>query len=58
MGSNSPILTEVVGGLGVITLNRPKALNALTLEMVRELTTVLRGWAQDPDVLVLSLIHI
>ncbi len=55
MGSNSPILTEVVGGLGVITLNRPKALNALTLEMVRELTTVLRGWAQDPDVLVVLL---
>ncbi|NBD19914.1 enoyl-CoA hydratase/isomerase family protein [Aquabacterium fontiphilum] len=48
MSSNSPVLTEVVGGLGVITLNRPKALNALTLEMVRELTTVLRGWAHDP----------
>lgn len=46
----SVILTEIVGGLGVITLNRPKALNALSLEMVRELTVVLRGWAVDKRV--------
>lgn len=46
----SPVLTEVLGGLGVITLNRPQALNALSLEMVRELTIVLRGWATDPEV--------
>lgn len=46
----SPVLTEVMGGLGVITLNRPQALNALSLEMVRELTIVLRGWATDPEV--------
>lgn len=44
------ILTEVVGGLGLLTLNRPKALNALNLEMVRELHTVLQGWAGDPAV--------
>lgn len=44
------IQTEIVGGLGVITLNRPKALNALSLEMVRELTVVLRGWSTHPAV--------
>lgn len=47
----SLVLTEVIGGLGVITLNRPKALNALSLEMVRELRTVLAGWATDSAVL-------
>jgi len=47
----SLVLTEVAGGLGVITLNRPKALNALSLEMVRELAGVLAGWATDPAVL-------
>jgi len=47
----SLVLTEVVGGLGVITLNRPKSLNALTLEMVRELALVLQGWATDAAVL-------
>lgn len=50
LSTPSPILTDVVGGLGVITLNRPKALNALSLEMVRELTVVLRGWASDAAV--------
>lgn len=45
------VLTEVIGGLGVITLNRPKALNALSLEMVRQLYAVLAGWASDPAVL-------
>lgn len=47
---SSPVTTEVVGGLGVITLNRPQALNALNLEMVRELTAVLRGWRSDAAV--------
>ena len=47
----SLVLTEVIGGLGVITLHRPKALNALSLEMVRELYTVLSGWARDEAVL-------
>jgi enoyl-CoA hydratase/carnithine racemase len=46
----SLVLTEVVGGLGVITLHRPRALNALSLEMVRELTAVLSGWATDAAV--------
>lgn len=47
---SSPVTTEVVGGLGVITLNRPRALNALNLEMVRELTAILWGWRSDPAV--------
>lgn len=52
---SAPVITEVVGGLGVITLNRPRALNALNLEMVRELTTILRGWAQDRGVCAVLL---
>jgi enoyl-CoA hydratase len=47
---NSLILTEVVGSLGVMTLNRPKALNALNLEMVRALTDALLRWQDDPAV--------
>lgn len=49
-GASSSILTEVIGGLGVITLNRPQALNALSLEMVREMTIVLNAWASDASV--------
>jgi len=33
-----------------ITLNRPRALNALTLGMAVEMTAHLRAWATDPDV--------
>ena len=38
------------GGVGVITLNRPKALNALTLEMIRAMRPVLEGWASEPAI--------
>ena len=40
-----------VGHLGLITLNRPKALNALSLAMVRELSLVLQAWQDDVQVL-------
>ena len=42
--------SERVGHLGLITLNRPKALNALSLAMVRELTQVLQQWQTDANV--------
>jgi enoyl-CoA hydratase len=44
------ILAAVNGRLGVITLNRPKALNALTLAMVEQLTAILTAWAGDPAI--------
>jgi enoyl-CoA hydratase len=36
--------------LGILTLNRPKALNALSLEMIRLLTAQLLAWRADPQV--------
>lgn len=44
------VLLERRDGLGVITLNRPKALNTLTLGMYRTLDPELLGWAADPSV--------
>ncbi len=44
------VLFEVKGSLGVITLNRPKALNSLTLEMVQALGPKLEAWAHDDAV--------
>ena len=44
------VIAERVGQLGLITLNRPKALNALSLSMVRELTYVLLQWQHDAAV--------
>ncbi len=44
------VLLERRGTAGIITLNRPKALNALTLTMVREMRKSLDSWAADPGV--------
>jgi len=42
--SDGVVLTRVEGGLGLITLNRPRALNSLNLDMIRILTPVLKSW--------------
>lgn len=47
----SDVIAHLVGRMGCITLNRPKALNALTLDMVRVLTRTLLEWQSDPQVL-------
>ncbi|MBB4197405.1 3-hydroxyisobutyryl-CoA hydrolase [Rhodoblastus sphagnicola] len=44
------ILLSRQGRLGLITLNRPKAINALTLNMVRAMTRALNDWAGDASV--------
>ena len=51
MNSEALILHEVAGRVGCITLNRPKALNALTLDMVRLLTNALLEFQNNPQVL-------
>lgn len=44
------VLTEVEGNVGLITLNRPKAINSLNQQMVDALSTILTGWANDDAV--------
>jgi enoyl-CoA hydratase len=44
------ILINREGRVGHLTLNRPEALNALTLEMVRSLVGALRSWEKDAAV--------
>ncbi len=53
--SESEILTAITSGVGEITLNRPKALNALTLGMVRQIDPLLADWAEDPEVRVVVI---
>ena len=48
--SEGQILAEVNGCLGLITLNRANALNALSLAMIRDITTLLRHWAATPAI--------
>ncbi|MCC7048971.1 MAG: enoyl-CoA hydratase/isomerase family protein [Alphaproteobacteria bacterium] len=44
------ILFECRGAIGLVTLNRPKALNALTLPMIRAFARQLDAWENDPAV--------
>jgi enoyl-CoA hydratase len=48
--SDAEILFERRGAAGLVTLNRPKALNAVTHRMVRALRTQLEAWTDDPAV--------
>ena len=43
----SDVIAEIIGKAGCITLNRPKALNALSLGMVRAITQALLAWRDD-----------
>ena len=47
--------TEVRQGVGMITLARPKALNALNLDMVRALLGTLHQWQADPSIAAVAL---
>ncbi|XP_072541102.1 3-hydroxyisobutyryl-CoA hydrolase, mitochondrial [Salminus brasiliensis] len=51
MSSNAgaEVLFERVGNAGVITLNRPKALNALNLTMIRQIYPQLKKWESDSE---------
>ena len=49
------VQTAVAGGIGLITLNRPKALNALSLPMVQALMAKLQAWRDDPAVFAVAI---
>ena len=49
------IAERTPGGMGLITLNRPQALNALSLDMIRALTAELRGWQHDAAVKAVAI---
>ena len=49
-GAEPEVLFARLGHVGLITLNRPRALNALTLGMLRAMHRQLDAWADDGDV--------
>jgi len=44
------VISEIKGNVGIITLNRPKALNAVSEEMLRELTSQTKAFDEDARV--------
>jgi enoyl-CoA hydratase len=50
MAQDAEIICEVRGAAGMVVLDRPQALNALSFGMVRELARALDAWEHDPAV--------
>ena len=51
----SQIVCEIIGQIGLITLNRPAALNALSLGMIRSITQTLLAWRDDETVQAVAM---
>ena len=51
----SDVIAQIEGRIGCITLNRPKALNALSLDMVRSITQALLDWKVNSQVLAVAV---
>jgi enoyl-CoA hydratase len=50
VGENEDVLVNARQGVGLITLNRPKAINSLTHSMVNAIAPVLADWQGDDDI--------
>lgn len=50
MSEFETILTERKGRVGLITLNRPQALNALNSQVLADLTVAVGGFDRDPEI--------
>src|SRR5262249_12136272 len=55
-GAEPDLIARHEGSVGVIRLNRPKAINAVTLEMFRDVDKALDSFEADPQVAVILLV--
>lgn len=54
--SEPEVIIERRDGLGLITLNRPKAINALSHSMVGVIVEALRSWAEDDAIRTVAVV--
>ena len=50
------VLAEVRGSLGLLTLNRPRAINALDVSMMEALPEALEAWRHDDRVRAVAMV--
>ncbi|MHC2335198.1 enoyl-CoA hydratase/isomerase family protein [Bradyrhizobium sp. USDA 4454] len=55
MAAEGDLIARREGAAGIIRLNRPKAINAVTLEMFHDIDKALDAFEADPDVAVIVL---
>ncbi|KAM9380392.1 3-hydroxyisobutyryl-CoA hydrolase, mitochondrial [Phaethornis superciliosus] len=53
--STAEVFLEKRGSAGIITLNRPKALNALNISMAQQIYSQLKTWEQDPQTFLIII---
>ncbi|NXX42773.1 HIBCH protein, partial [Tricholaema leucomelas] len=53
--STAEVLLEKKGCAGMITLNRPKALNAINISMIRQIYPQIKTWEQDPETFLIII---
>jgi enoyl-CoA hydratase/carnithine racemase len=51
------VISRIEGRTGRISLNHPKAINALDLEMVRAMTAALQAWLHEPAAKLILIDH-
>ncbi|WP_176084948.1 enoyl-CoA hydratase/isomerase family protein [Martelella sp. HB161492] len=50
VATEEPVLIETRGAVGLITINRPKALNALTHQIIRDMHAAITAFEHAPDI--------
>ena len=55
VAAEASVLVRETNGVGFITLNRPKALNALSLDMIRLMPPQLNQWKEEGKVKVVMV---
>ena len=51
--ASDEVLFEVKNRVGIITMNRPKQLNALNLSMIRQMYPKLKEWENKLDLVMI-----
>jgi len=51
----SNLITEIKGAIGIVAINRPSKLNALNKQVIEELSRVISGMQQNPEIRVIIL---
>ena len=57
IATNPDVITVKRGQAGCLRLNRPKALNSLNRQMVRDMANALVEWRDDPEVRIILIDH-
>ena len=55
MSNEAHLLTEIDGPVAIIRINRPKVLNALNLDLMRDLADLMEGFDADDAIVVILL---